>query len=108
MKLLTRAEEILLLTIWRLQHEAYGVKIRELVESQTGQQMAFGAIFVTLDRMVKNDLLTSYLTEPTAERGGRSKRIYQLTSEGKTALVESRKVQNNMWEGIENISLETK
>ena len=108
MKLLTRAEETLLLIIWRLQHEAYGVKIRELVEEQTGQQMAFGAIFVTLDRMVKNDLLTSYLTEPTAERGGRSKRIYQLTSDGKQALVEIRKVQNTLWKGIDNISLETK
>lgn len=107
MKLLTRAEEMLLIAIWRLRQEAYGVRIRELVEELTGQKWAFGAIFVTLDRLAKQDFVTSTLTEPTQERGGRSKRVYQLTVDGKNALMQVRKIQNNLWDGLENLTTET-
>ena len=108
MKLLTRAEETLLIAIWRLQQEAYGVKIRELVEELTGQKWAFGAIFVTLERLSKQGLVDSILSEPTAERGGRSKRIYHLTLDGREALLQVKKIQQNLWDGLENLSPETK
>lgn len=107
MKLLTRAEEMLLIAIWRLQHDAYGVKIRELVEELTGQKWAFGAIFVTLERLAKQGFVNSTLTEPTQERGGRSKRVYSLSTEGRDALLQVRKIQDNLWNGLDNLSTET-
>jgi len=106
MKLLSRAEETLLLAVWRLQQEAYGVKIREQIERVTGQSWAFGALFVTLERLVKKEMLISYLTDPTPERGGRSKRVYKLTIDGREALIQIKKVENELWEGIDNLSLE--
>ena len=108
LKLLSRQEEMLLLAVWRLQHDAYGVKIRELLKVLTGKEWAFGAIFTMLDRLVQKELLRSYLTDPTPERGGRSKRIYQLTKDGKIALFEIKKIERAMWEGIDELGFESK
>ncbi len=106
MKFLSRSEEIFLLAIWRLQDNAYGVTIRNKLKEVTGKTWAFGAIFITLDRLVKKGFLTSYLTEPTPERGGRSKRIYQLTKDGLAALQEIKKMQEVLWDGIPELSLD--
>ena len=108
MKLLSRQEEMLLIAVWRLQHDAYGVKIRELLKELTGKEWAFGAIFTMLDRLVQKELLSSYLTDPTPERGGRSKRIYQLRKDGKQALIEIQQVQKSLWGGLEGLGLENK
>ena len=105
MKLLSRPEEFLLLAVWRLQGNAYGVTIREQLKEITGQQWAFGALFVTLDRLVKKELLDSYTTNPTPQRGGRSKRMYKLTPDGKKALLEVKKVEQAMWADIPELSL---
>ena len=106
--ILTRSEEMLLLAVWRLQHEAYGVKIRNLLKELTGKEWAFGALFVQLDRLVHKELLRSHLSDPTPERGGRSKRIYQLTMDGRKALIQTKKVQETLWENIEGLGLESK
>ena len=106
MKLLSRSEELLLLAIWRLQDNAYGVTIRQQIKEVTNKTWAFGALFVTLDRLVNKGLLESYLSEPTKERGGRSKRIYKLTPEGIKALTEIKKIEEAMWKDISSLSLE--
>lgn len=105
MKLLSRSEEFLLLAIWRLQNNAYGVTIREELIRTTGQKWAFGALFVTLERLVKKELLETYLTDPLPQRGGRSKRMYQLTPDGKKALLEIKKVEQTIWADIPELSL---
>jgi len=107
MKLLSRPEELILLAIWRLQNNAYGVTIRNQIKEVTGKTWSFGALFITLERLVKKDYLTSYLTDPTPERGGRSKRIYKLTPHGSKALLEIKQVEQAMWEGISEVSLGT-
>jgi DNA-binding PadR family transcriptional regulator len=105
MTLLTRSEEFLLLAAWRLQRNAYAVTIREELKQTTGKTWAFGALFVSLDRLVKKEFLRSHLSDPTPERGGRSKRMYQLTEEGMQALKEIRRVEETVWAGIPELSL---
>lgn len=104
--ILTRSEEMLLLAVHKLQDEAYGVKIKELLKELVGKDHAFGALFVQLDRLSEKGLLTSSLSDPTPERGGRSKRIYKLTSRGKKALVETKKVQEALWENVNGLGIE--
>ncbi len=106
MKLLTRSEEFLLLAIWRLQNNAYGVTIREQLKESTGKSWAFGALFVSLDRLVKKGFLQSHLSDPTPERGGRSKRMYRLTDEGMKALLEVKQVEKKMWADLPNLAPE--
>lgn len=104
MAFLSRAEEMVLLAILRLGDNAYGVTIRAELRSMTGKIWAFGALFVTLDRMSKKGYLTSYLTEPTRERGGRSKRIYMLTRVAVEALKAVKELQKSMWDGAPELT----
>ena len=105
MKLLSRPEELFMLAIWRLQGNAYAVTIRETVNTLTGKSWSFGATFVTLDRLVKKRYLTSFLSEPTQKRGGRAKRMYQLTREGIKALLDIKKLEEKIWDDIPELSL---
>ena len=105
MKLLSRPEELFLLAIWKLQDNAYAVTIRDQVKKITGKTWSFGATFVTLDRLVQKRYLTSFLSEPTQKRGGRSKRMYKLTREGIKALIDIKKLQESMWDDIPRLSL---
>lgn len=106
MKFLSRSEELFLLAIWKLKENAYAVTIREQLKEISGKTWAFGAIFITLERLVKKGYLNSYLTEPIPERGGRSKRIYTLTEDGKKVLVETFEFQKNIWDGVEGLAPE--
>lgn len=101
MKKLTLNEQIFLIAIWHLEKEAYGVKIREKIETLTGQSMMFGTIYNTLDKLVKKGYVSTRKGGvATPERGGYKKVFYSLTSEGKLALRRARELQENLWSEI--------
>jgi len=75
-------DEILLLSILTLKDNAYGATIMKHLTEVTGKEWSIGAIYDPLYRMEKNGYVKSELTEPTNERGGRSKRIYKVTKFG--------------------------
>jgi DNA-binding PadR family transcriptional regulator len=102
MKFISRSEEFIMLSIWRLKENAYAVPIREQLKEVTGKTWAFGALFVMLSRLEKKGFLESYLGEPMSKRGGRSKRIYTLSSQGIKALEEAKNVQKSVWAGIKD------
>lgn len=106
MKLLTRSEEFVLLAVWKLQTDAYTLALRKKLSALTGYEWSLGAIYTPLERLTKRGLLTSYLTEPTPERGGRHKRIYQLTDTGRQALLAIRKVEQAMWADVTGLALD--
>lgn len=99
MKLLSRSEEMVLLAVWKLQDEAYCVPIRNELMLTTGKNWSFGSIYDPLERLERKKLLESSLTEPTRERGGRSKRVYRLTRDGRKSLLELKKIQESLWQG---------
>ena len=105
MKILSRAEELVLLSVWKLQDNAYGVTIRKHIIQQTQTEWSIGAIYVPLDRLTKWGYLEAIQGEPTSERGGRSKRYYQLTPEGRRALEQLKQVQESMWNNLPNLAL---
>lgn len=106
MRILTRSEEYVLLAVWRLQEDAYSLLIRERLTEITGYDWSLGSVFTPLERLTRRRLLTSRLSPETPDRGGRKKRIYQLTPEGKQALAEIRTVGEAMWAGITRKMLE--
>ena len=108
MKVLTRPEEQILLAAHKLADKAYSIEIKRYLEKLTNKSWSMGAIYDPLDRLEKNGLLKSYTSEPTKERGGRSKRIYQLTRSGVDALIEIKKVTESVWKGISVETLEKK
>jgi len=98
MKLLSRTEEFILLAVFYLKEEAYAVRIRKHLKNITDKSWSYGALFTSLEQMVRKGYLKSYLTEPLAVRGGRRKRIYHVTQIGKDALYEIKELQNKMWD----------
>ena len=100
MDLLTLHEQILLLTIWRLGEDAYGVSIRERVVQMTKKNIVYGTLYNSLDKLVKKDFVVTTKGEPTPERGGRSKIYYTLTKEGLAALQKAKELQSNLWDGV--------
>jgi PadR family transcriptional regulator PadR len=100
MKLLSRTEEFILLSVLFLKDQAYSVLIRKRLNEVTGKTWSYGALFISLEQLVKKGYLTSSLTSPLPERGGRSKRIYALTPGGYKALEEIKQMERKMWEAV--------
>jgi len=106
MKILSRMEELILLAVWRLKEDAYGVTIRKHIIEITGQDWSIGAVYVPLERLTKWEYLETIQGEPTAERGGRSKRYYRVTKYGLEALKHIKHVQEEMWAGLPKLAFE--
>lgn len=94
-------EQLVLTAILSLDADAYGVTIHAKVEELSNPKpVSLGAIYVTLDRLEEKGLVTSKLSDPTPERGGRAKRCYHLEALGERALQESAVTAKRMWDMI--------
>jgi len=100
MKFLSRIEEIILLAIWKLQDNAYGITIQNQVAKDTDVEWMSGAIYGPLSRLLKNGYVTSIKGEKTAKRGGRHKILYKLTPDGKNKLIAIQDVNQAIWKDV--------
>ena len=105
MKILSRTEEIILATVWKLQEDAYGVAINESINQNTGLKWKFGSIYTPLGRLVEKGYLKTEEGEPTPERGGRRKLYFSLTREGKKALHEIQRVHAAIWQDMPELRI---
>ena len=108
MILLSRAEEIILLAIYKCKDSTYGVTIREQVFKDIGRHWSFGVIYKTLKKMKAKGYVNKISSAPISERGGRSKYYYELTPEGISALEKIKSVHSSLWNGIKVLSVEQK
>lgn len=97
-------EETLLLIVGILAEDAYSFRVGEEYESQTGRSTSIGAVHSTLNRLSEKGYLKSKMGEPTAERGGRRKRIYEVTAEGENALSRSKELKMALWNQYPSLS----
>ncbi|MDZ7772571.1 MAG: PadR family transcriptional regulator [Balneolaceae bacterium] len=100
MDILTRMEELLLLVVWKLEDEAYGLAIRNRLNVLTGSDHSVGAVYTPLKRMARRGFLETWEGDPTEERGGRSKRFYKLTPKGVHALRQVRSLTESAWSDL--------
>lgn len=105
MKLLLRSEELVLLAVWHLGEDAYGVTVRRYLIEQTGQHFSFAAIYDPLDRLTSQGFLQAIDGPPTKERGGRRRRFFKLSDKGIAALAEIQRVNQVLWQGLPNLAL---
>jgi len=108
MKLLSRSEEIILLTILKLKDNSYGVAIRELIFRETGSKWSFGSIYMPLNKLTRRGYVKKTMGDPTPERGGRSKCLYEITERGLKALRKIKGIQESVWENVSDTMLKTK
>ena len=93
-------EHIVMLALLRLGDCAYGVTVRQEIEGRTGREVSIGAVYATLDRLESKGYVRSHLSDPTPERGGRSKRYFRVTAEGMAALKRTHLALRRMTEGL--------
>jgi DNA-binding PadR family transcriptional regulator len=95
-------EQLVLTAILSLGDNAYGVTIhKKVAELAQPKQVSLGAVYVTLDRLEDKGFISSWLSDPTPERGGRSKRHYQLQGLGERVLRESIAAAQRMFEAVQ-------
>ena len=95
-------EQIVLTAVLALGDNAYGVTIHGHVEQLSQpKRVSLGAVYATLDRLEDKGFVRSWLSEPTAERGGRSKRHYRLEAAGELALHESAMAAKRICDTVE-------
>ena len=107
MHLISRSEELILLTILKLKDQAYGVQIREQIYRDTGGRWSYASIYRPLDRLTRHQYVKKTKGEPMAVRGGKSKYYYAVTPLGKEALLAVREAQRNAWTDIPDVTLKT-
>lgn len=93
-------EQSVMMVILALGDAAYGVPIRDELSRRTRRDHSFGAVYTTLDRLEAKGLIVSRLGEPTAERGGKAKRYFDLTDEGRQALERAAQARLQLERGL--------
>ena len=100
--ILGELEQMVLMAVLRLD-DAYPVSVRNEIHERTGVELSRGTIYVTLHRLEQRGLVTSTLGEPTPERGGKAKRCFLVTAEGKAELRASRAALKKLGAGLERL-----
>jgi DNA-binding PadR family transcriptional regulator len=90
-------EELVLLTIAALGDDAYGVLIQKSIEERSNRSISIGALHSTITRLEEKGFLESWVGGATKERGGRSKRYYEITQAGKRAVAETKSLRDELW-----------
>lgn len=93
-------EELVLLAIGILLDDAYGLAIMDELENRTNRTVLISSVHKTLVRLEEKGMVQSAMGGKTAERGGRAKKLYTLTADGKEVLQHVRSLRNTMWEAI--------
>ena len=96
-------EHVVILALMRLGEEAYGVPVRQEIEARTGREVSIGAVYATLDRLEAKGYVKSRLGEPTPERGGRSKRFFRVTAQGRMAVNRTHHALARLIDGLDLI-----
>lgn len=99
-------EELVLLTIAALHDDAYGVAIKNEMETRLNRGISIGALQTAFKRLEDKGFIKSYLGEPTQKRGGKRKRFYQISPVGVRTLAEIRDVRSQLWSAIPQVVLD--
>jgi PadR family transcriptional regulator PadR len=89
-----------LIAIWNLGEDAYGVNIKKKVHELTGREYFYNTLYTTFDRLIRKDFIIKHFGEPIPVRGGKRKGFFQLTKGGTRALKDAFERQRRVWAGF--------
>jgi PadR family transcriptional regulator PadR len=108
MDIITRLEEAILIAIWRLKNNAYGVTINKCVSKSLEKSYSLGALYFSLDQLLRKGYVQKTTKNIYNKKGGRSRTYYALTKRGKKALEDVRVYQKSLWDGIPEMAFDLK
>jgi DNA-binding PadR family transcriptional regulator len=106
MKELTKLEELVMMAIWRLEDDAYGVKIKNKVKEISGKEYFYNTLYTTFDQLTRKGYISKHFGEPSSVRGGKRKVFFHISKEGRDALEDAFKRHNRIWAGINEESFQ--
>lgn len=95
-------EELVLLAVEALGDHAYGVTVQEMAEQSAERAVSLGAVYAGLERLEAKGYLRSWVEPGGAYRGGRSRRHFATTADGRTVLRAMRRQRDRIWRVIES------
>ena len=98
-------EELILTMVGILQEEAYGNAIVQEIKDRIGRDVNLSAVHVTLYRLEDKGLVKSKMGGATNTRGGRRKRIFQITNAGLAMLRAMKEVKIDLWKLIPQLKI---
>lgn len=100
MAMAPQLETLALAALARLGDDAYAVTIHDEIERLTRRPVALAGIYSALDRMERAGLVRARMSDPLPERGGRSRRHYDLTAAGRRQMARERDLAARMWTAV--------
>ena len=94
-------EELVLLAICGLPSEAYAVAILERLEEKAGRAATIGSVYRALTRLEQKGFVSSHMGAVTRRRGGKAKRLYEVTGAGRAAVLAARSARERLWEDLD-------
>lgn len=97
-------EEMVLLALVRI--GGRGGLANELVqelEEHAGREVSRGAMYTTLDRLVKKQMVSWRIDRHASHLSGTRRRRFMITAEGLSAVSERRRALLRLWDGIEGV-----
>ena len=98
-------EELVLLIIGILHQQAYGVSIRDAILKETGRGVNISAVHEVLKRLERKGFVRSEIGGATEDRGGRRKKLFFITAEGKSVLEHTVAQRNGLFQRIPGFEL---
>jgi PadR family transcriptional regulator PadR len=95
-------EQTVLLALLR-SCDAYGISIRDSVEERTGRRIALSSIYAALERLEDRGFVRAWMGDPTAQRGGRRKKLYALQPRGRAAVSSAYQDFKALTDGLEGL-----
>lgn len=96
-------EHMVLLAILRLRDGAYGPSISAELEGSAGRSVSRGALYSALGRLEEKGFLRWHLEEPGPDRGGHSRRRFELTQTGLAAVRMYREALLRLWSNLDGV-----
>ena len=103
MKYLTRQEELVLLSVFRLESNAYLISIQDHLNHHTGKDWSISSVYIPLSRLEEKGYLKTTIGEATEKRGGKAIKYYHITKIGLKSLAELEDINEIMWIGVKGL-----
>jgi PadR family transcriptional regulator PadR len=98
-------EELVLTMVGVLQEDAYGNAIVTEIKERLKREVNLSAVHVTLYRLEDKGYVRSRMGGATKERGGRRKRIFQITNAGLAVLKTMKEARVDLWKMIPQLKM---
>lgn len=98
-------EELILTMVAILGEESYGNAIVQEIDQRLDRQVNLSAVHVTLYRLEDKGHVKSHMGGATTSRGGRKKRLFQITNAGLSLIHAIQEQRSSLWKLVPQLKV---